>query len=128
MPTRATKEGRTMEPRYLKSSPESAADVARLSGVRQTVTDVIADIRQRGDAAVREYSEKFDGWSPDSFRLRPEEIDKIVATVPAQAIDDIRAVQQRVRVFAQHQRDSLLDFEVETEPGIHLGQRNIPVG
>ena len=70
---------------------------------------------------------RFDGWSPDNFRLDAEEIEKIVAGVPAQVIEDITAVQARVRRFAQHQKDSLKDFEVETEPGVFLGQRNIPV-
>ena len=76
---------------------------------------------------MREYSEKFDGWSPDSFRLDAEAIEKIVAGVPDQVISDIKAVQSRVRTFAQHQRDSLHDFEVETEPGVFLGQKNLPV-
>ncbi|WP_086723357.1 histidinol dehydrogenase [Streptomyces carpinensis] len=116
-----------MEPTYLKAAPQTAADVARRDAVRETVAGVIADIRERGDAAVREYSEKFDGWSPDSFKLGPEQIEEIVAAVPAQTIEDIRAVQARVRRFAQHQRDSLHDFEVETEPGVFLGQRNLPV-
>jgi sulfopropanediol 3-dehydrogenase len=96
-------------------------------GVRETVATVIADVRERGDEAVREYSEKFDNWSPESFLLSPEDIDRIVATVPAQALDDIRTVQARVRGFAQRQKDSLHDFEVETEPGVLLGQKNIPV-
>ncbi|MET9686473.1 histidinol dehydrogenase [Streptomyces coeruleorubidus] len=112
---------------FLKASQPASADEARHQAVRETVTDVIADVRERGDAAVREYSEKFDGWSPDSFLLGAEEIEKIVASVPQQAIEDIKAVQARVRRFAQHQRDSLTDFEVETEPGVLLGQRNIPV-
>ncbi|WP_410605812.1 histidinol dehydrogenase [Amycolatopsis sp. lyj-90] len=112
---------------YLKRGSDAAADADRVASVRQVVTDVIADVRERGDAAVRDYSEKFDGWSPANFRLDAEEIEKIVATVPQQAIDDIRAVQDRVRVFAQHQRDSLADFEVETEPGVLLGQKNLPV-
>ena len=112
---------------YLKTGSTAAEDSERLKGVREIVTGVIADIRERGDAAVREYSEKFDGWSPESFLLNPEQIEKIVATVPEQAIADIKAVQQRVRAFAQHQRDSLTDFEVETEPGVFLGQRNLPV-
>jgi sulfopropanediol 3-dehydrogenase len=115
------------DPRFLKAAPQTAAEVAHLSAVRQTVTDVIADVRERGDDAVREYSEKFDNWSPESFRLSPEDVEKIVASVPGQAIQDIKAVQSRVRTFAQHQCDSLADFEVETEPGVYLGQRNIPV-
>lgn len=113
---------------YVKSAQPAALDVERLRAVRDTVTEVIADVRERGDAAVREYSEKFDGWSPDSFRLDAEQIEKIVASVPEQALDDIVAVQARVRRFAEHQLDSLRDFEVETEPGVFLGQKNIPVG
>jgi sulfopropanediol 3-dehydrogenase len=91
------------------------------------VSAIIADVRERGDVAVREYSEKFDGWSPDQFLLTPERIDEIVATVPQQALDDIVAVQERVRRFARHQKESLHDFEVESEPGVFLGQKNIPV-
>jgi sulfopropanediol 3-dehydrogenase len=113
---------------YLKSAQPAAVDEERLRSVRATVAAVIADVRERGDAAVREYSEKFDGWSPDSFRLGEEQVEKIVAGVPGQVIEDIRAVQARVRRFAEHQLASLRDFEVETEPGVLLGQRNIPVG
>jgi sulfopropanediol 3-dehydrogenase len=113
--------------RYLKSATPAAQDAERLNAVRATVTEVIAAVRERGDAAVREYSEKFDGWSPARFRLDAEEIEKIVATVPAQAISDIVSVQARVRRFAEFQRESLHDFEVETEPGVWLGQKNIPV-
>jgi sulfopropanediol 3-dehydrogenase len=116
-----------MSTHYIKTASGSAANEEHLAAVRETVSKVIADVRVRGDEAVREYSEQFDGWSPTDFRLSPEEIDKIVASVPDQAIADIKAVQQRVRTFAQHQRDSLHDFEVETEPGVHLGQKNIPV-
>jgi sulfopropanediol 3-dehydrogenase len=95
--------------------------------VRETVTAVISDIAERGDAAVREYSEKFDRWSPESFQLNEQQIDEIVSQVPDQVIEDIKTVQNNVRVFAQHQRDSLTDFEIETSPGVHLGQRNLPV-
>jgi sulfopropanediol 3-dehydrogenase len=112
---------------HLKSAQPAAQDEARLAAVRATVTEVIADIRTRGDVAVREYSEKFDGWSPDSFRLDAEQIDEIVAGVPDQVMTDIRDVQARVRDFARLQLESLRDFEVETEPGVFLGQKNIPV-
>ncbi|MEV5676701.1 histidinol dehydrogenase [Streptomyces sp. NPDC052179] len=114
--------------KYLKSVPPTSQDTERLRAVRETVIGVIADIQERGDAAVREYSEKFDNWSPAHFLLDQEQIERIVATVPEQALADIRTVQARVRAFAQHQRDSLADFEVETEPGVFLGQRNVPVG
>ena len=112
---------------YLKSARPTEQDTARLQEIRQTVAGVIADVRRRGDAAVREYSEKFDKWSPESFALDQAQIEKIIATVPDQAVEDITAVQARVRNFAQAQKDSLRDFEVETEPGVFLGQRNIPV-
>ena len=113
---------------YVKSAQPAELDIERLRTVRETVSGVIADIRAHGDAAVRKYSEKFDGWSPKSFELTADEIDEIVASVPEQALQDITAVQARVRRFAEYQLDSLRDFEVETEPGVHLGQRNIPVG
>jgi sulfopropanediol 3-dehydrogenase len=96
-------------------------------GVRDTVRGIIADVRERGDAAVREYSERFDRWTPESFRLSDERIAEIVATVPQQVIDDIRFVQAQVRRFAQAQRASLTDFELETLPGVRLGQRNVPI-
>jgi sulfopropanediol 3-dehydrogenase len=116
-----------MAARYLKSAPAVSHDDARSRDVRETVAAVIADVRSRGDAAVREYSEKFDNWSPASFRLAPDEIERIVATVPSQAIADIKTVQGRVRDFAQRQKESLHDFEAEVSPGVFLGQKNIPV-
>jgi sulfopropanediol 3-dehydrogenase len=116
-----------MSTEYLKSAPGKAGAASANDKVRQTVTQVIADIRLRGDAAVREYSERFDNWSPESFELDAEQIENIIATVPEQTITDIKVVQDRVRNFAQHQLESLRDFEVETEPGVFLGQKNIPV-
>ena len=113
--------------KYLKEAVSTAKASGNLASVSETVARVIADVRERGDAAVREYSEKFDHWSPDSFRLGPEEIEEIVSRVPDQAIADIKTVQARVRRFAQYQLESLKDFEVETEPGVFLGQKNIPV-
>jgi sulfopropanediol 3-dehydrogenase len=116
--------------RHLKQ-PSAAGTAAQRDGarhgVRQTVAAVIEDIRERGDVAVRHYSEKFDNWSPEDFRLSTGQIEKIIAGVPAQVIDDIRTAQANVRVFAQRQRDSITDFEMETLPGVFLGQRNLPV-
>jgi sulfopropanediol 3-dehydrogenase len=111
----------------IKAAEPAATTAANLDAVRATVTGIITDIRERGDAAVREYSEKFDNWSPDSFRLSDEQVDEIVATVPAQVIEDIRFVQDQVRTFAQAQRDSLTEFEIETLPGVKLGQKHNPV-
>ena len=111
----------------LKPAAQADAAAASAVAVRESVATIIADVRARGDAAVRECSERFDRWSPERFRLGPEEIERVVAGVPAQVRDDITVAQANVRAFAQAQRDSLLDFEVETLPGVVLGQRNIPV-
>lgn len=96
-------------------------------GVAATVAGVIADVRARGDDAVREYSAKFDNWSPPAFRLTAEQIEQIVAGVPRQVKDDIAFAQEQVRTFAEHQLAALRDFEVETLPGVRLGQRSIPI-
>ena len=95
--------------------------------VAATVREVLDDVRKRGDEAVRAYSSKFDNWSPESFRLSAEQIADIVAGVPEQVIRDIEFVQAQVRRFAEAQRASLTDFEVETLPGVHLGQKNVPI-
>lgn len=95
--------------------------------VRRTVEGVIADIRERGDAAVREYSEKFDNYSPESFLLTQEEILEIVARQPQQLVDDILFVQKQVRLVAERQLESLGEFEIETLPGVFIGQKNVPV-
>ncbi|GIL25057.1 histidinol dehydrogenase [Actinocatenispora comari] len=112
--------------RMLKKPAETTAPGGD-AGVRERVAAIIADVRLRGDAAVRDYSLRFDGWSPESFRLSPAEIERIIDGVPSQVLDDIRFVQDQVRTFATHQRESLSDFEVETLPGVRLGQKNIPV-
>jgi sulfopropanediol 3-dehydrogenase len=91
------------------------------------VKGVIDDIRARGDAAVREYSQKFDGWSPEEFRLSAEEISRIVAGVPAAVIHDIETVQANVRGFAEAQKACLTELEIETAPGVRLGHKHIPV-
>jgi sulfopropanediol 3-dehydrogenase len=109
----------------LKGPEPASRTAATLDAVQDTVTGIIADIRARGDEAVREYSERFDSWTP--VRLSAGRIDEIIAGVPEQVIEDIRFVQDQVRTFAQHQRDSMLEFEVETLPGVKLGQRHLPV-
>jgi sulfopropanediol 3-dehydrogenase len=106
------------------SAEDDAADVAK---VRKTVEDILADIEERGDAAVRELSQKFDNWNPAEFRLTRAQIDECVKSLPKQVIDDIKFAQQQIRNFAQIQRDALRDVEVETLPGVVLGHKNIPV-
>jgi sulfopropanediol 3-dehydrogenase len=95
--------------------------------VRATVEDILADIERRGDAAVRDYSAKFDQWTPATFRLSREQIEACIDSLPEQTLDDIRFAQAQIRRFAQVQKDALRDIEVETLPGVVLGHRNIPV-
>ncbi|MBZ6257202.1 histidinol dehydrogenase [Streptomyces olivaceus] len=114
-------------PLHLKSPVPSGHVTAARADVTERVRAILDDVRAHGDDAVRRYSEKFDDWSPDSFRLAPDEIRRIVSRVPDTVLDDIRFVQQQVRTFAQAQRDALGDVEIETLPGVRLGHRHIPV-
>jgi sulfopropanediol 3-dehydrogenase len=95
--------------------------------VRQTVEGILTDIKARGDDAVRDLSEKFDKWSPTSFRLSAAQIEKAIGQVAKRDLEDIRFAQAQVRGFAQKQRESMQDLEVETLPGVILGHRHIPV-
>lgn len=114
-------------PLHLKSAPtKTFADTAQLD-VAERVRGIIGDVRTDGDAAVRRYAEQFDGSSRDSYRLSDEQVDEIMATLDPQVIADIEFVQAQVRRFAQAQRDSLVDIEVETLPGVLLGQKHVPV-
>jgi sulfopropanediol 3-dehydrogenase len=113
--------------RQLKEAAPTGAPRQGSAAVAEVVAGVLADVRSRGDEAVRQYSEEFDGWSPESFRLSPEEIERIVAGVPEQVVEDIRTVQANVRSFAERQLESMVEFEVETRPGVFLGQRHLPI-
>lgn len=95
--------------------------------VRATVERVIADVRERGDMAVRELSNTFDRWSPDSFRLSTTQIEELIASLPDHVITDLQFAQTQIRTFAEQQRAALRDIEVETLPGVFLGHKNIPV-
>jgi sulfopropanediol 3-dehydrogenase len=95
--------------------------------VRETVESILAQVEERKDAAIRELSEKFDKWSPKDFHLSPSEVERAIAQVPKRDIEDIKFAQAQVRNFAQKQRDTMLDLEVETLPGVVLGHRHIPV-
>ena len=112
---------------YLKRG-KSAADVAEADGkVRQTVEELLADIERRGDAAVRELAEKFDGYAPENFQLSAEEIAAAIAKVSPDDIADIQFAQTQIRNFAEKQKECLSDLEIETQPGIILGHKNVPV-
>ncbi|HET9872821.1 MAG TPA: histidinol dehydrogenase [Propionibacteriaceae bacterium] len=113
--------------RSIKSAhTKSFLDTAQ-ADVQDAVRNVIADIRERGAAAVKEYSHRFDGWTPEGFRLTENEIEKILTGLPQQVLDDINFVQDQVRRFAVIQRESMHDVEVETLPGVILGHRHVPV-
>jgi sulfopropanediol 3-dehydrogenase len=114
--------------RYLKRGMDAGAVKAADAQVRQTVERILADVEAGRDAAVRELSERFDRWSPESFKLGPQEIERAIGQVPKRDLDDIRFAQAQVRNFAQKQRETLTDLEVETLPGVILGHRHIPVG
>jgi sulfopropanediol 3-dehydrogenase len=95
--------------------------------VRETVETILADIDARKDQAVKDLSKKFDNWSPKDFRLSPQEIEAAIAQVPKRDLEDIKFAQAQVRNFAQKQRETMHDLEVETLPGVVLGHRHIPV-
>ncbi len=107
-----------------KPQAERADDDAR---VRSIVEGLLSEIESRGDAAVREFSTKFDDWSPDSFKLPEREIERAMSAVSKRDLEDIRFAQKQVREFAEHQRAALRDVEVETLPGVVLGHKNVPV-
>src|SRR5205814_1766708 len=118
---------RDLMPRFLKRGMDASAIKAADAKVRETVELILGQIEDRGDAAVRELSEKFDKWSPENFKLTPQEIEKALGQVTKRDLDDIKFAQAQVRGFAQKQKDSMHDLEVETLPGVILGHRHIPV-
>ncbi|MBL0407053.1 histidinol dehydrogenase [Microvirga aerilata] len=112
---------------YLKRGRDVAAIEEDDAKVRATVENVLADISKRGDAAVRELSVRFDGWDRADYRLTDQEIQDCLGQLSQRDLDDIRFAQAQVKNFAEHQRASMKDLEVETLPGIVLGHKNIPV-
>lgn len=114
--------------RYLKKGlveeQHAASDNA---SVREVVQSILSGISEHGDSKVRELSEKFDNWSPNNFRLSESEIQACIAELPQQDIEDIKFAQAQVRRFAEAQRGSMKDVEIETLPGIILGHKHIPV-
>ncbi len=113
--------------KYLKDGKPDEERAADNDKVRQIVEETLAQIETGGDQVVRELSQKFDGYSPTSFKLSPSDIDALIAELTEQEIADIKFAQDQVRNFAQAQRDSMLDIEIETMPGVILGHKNIPV-
>ncbi|KAI1136076.1 histidinol dehydrogenase [Hypoxylon sp. FL0543] len=115
-----------MVARHIKTAG-LVADTTTSQKVSDIVKGIIDDIRTSGDNAVRSYSDKFDKWSPPSFKLTDDQIQECISKVPAQTIADIKEAQKNVRTFAEAQRASIKDFEIEIQPGVFLGQRNNPI-
>ena len=112
---------------FLKRSKPETEKAAEDAKVRAVVEGTLADIKARGDAAVRDLSEKFDNYAPEKFRLTESEISAAMQKVSARDMDDIRFAQTQIQKFAEAQRASMTDVEVETMPGVVLGHKNIPV-
>ncbi len=114
--------------KYLKTGRLVSAIEAEALKIKEAVSAILNDIERGGDEMVRSYSEKLDRWSPQSFKLSEETIAEIKESLPKQTISDILFAQDQIRFFAQQQRASIRDIEVETIPGVILGHKNIPVG
>src|SRR5919107_1583661 len=113
--------------RWLKRGRDAEAIAEDDAKIRSTVEGILADIGKRGDVAVRELSTKFDRWDREDYRLTDQEIRDCLSQLSQRNLDDIRFAQEQVKNFAEHQRASMQDIEVETLPGIVLGHKNIPV-
>jgi sulfopropanediol 3-dehydrogenase len=110
---------------YLKKAKERPEQDLR--AVSDTVREILERVRLEGEAAVRYFSKKFDNWDPPTFRVSEEEREKARKSLTTQEREDIDFCQAQIRNFAEKQREAIVDFEVETLPGIHLGQKIIPV-
>ncbi len=113
--------------RILKSGMNVETQLSINESVQGTVRGIIADIRARGDEALRELSQTFDGWSPPAFRLSAGQINEAIAQVPDEVLASIRFSLEQVRTFALAQRGSIQDVEVETMPGVTLGHKVLPI-
>ena len=116
-----------MSIQYLKKSKPESEKTSEDAKVRTIVEKTLKEIEDRGDAAVRELSEKFDNYSPSNFKLSNSEIEAAMQQLSSNDMDDIKFAQDQIRNFAKSQRSSITDIEVETIPGVFLGHRNIPV-
>jgi sulfopropanediol 3-dehydrogenase len=109
--------------KHAEAVPRAATDE-----IRATVSEILLAVEREGERAVRRYSERFDGWSPPSFRVSAGEIAAAEAAVGDELARHVAFAQEQVRRFAEAQRATLTDFETETLPGVRLGQRHVPVG
>lgn len=110
---------------YLKQPPAPAPEVTQ--EIRDTVSEIISDVARNGTEAVRRHSERLDNWSPATFRVSPEQIERAGDAIEPRVSESSRFLIDQVTNFARLQRETLVDFEAETLPGVYLGQRWIPV-
>ena len=113
--------------KYLKNSLSEASRSEEDLKVKKTVEEILSSIKLNGDKAVLKLSKKFDNYAPKSFRLSGQDIEKAMSQVSKHDLEDIKYAQNQIRSFAKSQRDSMKDIEVETQPGVILGHKNIPV-
>ena len=113
--------------RVLKSGMNVETQLSINESVQGTVRGIISDIRARGDDALRELSQKFDGWNPPAFRLSAEQIEAAIAQVPEEVLASVRFSLEQVRTFARAQRESIYEVEVETMPRVTLGHKVLPI-
>lgn len=112
-------------PHYLKkAAPQQSADQQAVS---ETVVAIISDVAKRGEDAVREYSRKFDRWDPPSFKVGPDEVERVKASIAPEILASLEFAHAQIENFARLQRESMRELEVETLPGVFLGQKHIPV-
>jgi sulfopropanediol 3-dehydrogenase len=111
--------------RFLKKAVAKGPEDS--SQVRSVVQEIIERVKDEGERAVRYYSEKFDSWAPKNFKISDDDVRTAKKKLPQSEIDDIQFCQTQIRNFAKKQMNCLVDFEVETLPGIHLGQKIIPI-
>ena len=112
---------------YLKKGKQSEQTAAEDEKVSDIVKSTIKNIEQNGDKAIRELSNKFDSWNPDSFRLSDRKLDEIISTIPDQVKKHIAFAQENIRKFAEKQKETLSDLETEIMPHVVLGHKNIPI-
>jgi|TARA_B110000438_G_scaffold138061_1_gene133385 sulfopropanediol 3-dehydrogenase len=113
--------------KYLKSGKSLAEKETDDQKTKETVEEVLKQIERGGDRAVRALSNKFDNYDPTSFKLSDDQISALIKTLSDRELQDIKFAQKQVRNFAEIQRGSMTDVEVETLPGVILGHKNIPV-
>jgi sulfopropanediol 3-dehydrogenase len=112
---------------FLKRGQDSQHIASDDAQTRRVVETLLDDVAKRGDAAVRELSVRFDNWDRDDYRLSDREIEACIGQISKRNLEDIKFAQSQVRRFAEHQRGALRDIEVETQPGVILGHKNIPI-